>query len=135
MYELQVKEKLMNYICKHKNGIKVRKTLLNGLLLHQWVEDKDGKSWNMRDLLCYECHDSPIAGHIGIAMINSLLRRSFIWPGMQDKEVFRLHGLPDRIISDRDTRFTSSFWQQGCSRRRQSCEKHGGDAVPPHSLT
>ena len=28
------------------------------------------------------------------------------------KEVFRLHGLPDRIVSDRDTRFTSSFWQQ-----------------------
>ena len=162
--------------------------------------DSTGKTWNMRDLLCYECHDSPIAGHIGVSRMSALLRRSFIWPGMKDnivkqvrecydcqqnkashgrvqgmytplippirrwsevsldfitdlpvttvgkydailvvqdstsrmihlipfcmtygavetanlyfKEVFRLHGLPDRIVSDRDTRFTSSFWQQ-----------------------
>ena len=28
------------------------------------------------------------------------------------KEVFRLHGLPDKIVSDRDVRFTSAFWKQ-----------------------
>jgi len=26
------------------------------------------------------------------------------------KDIWRLHGLPERIISDRDTRFTSKFW-------------------------
>ena len=26
------------------------------------------------------------------------------------KEIFRLHGLPKRIVSDRDAKFTSNFW-------------------------
>ena len=28
------------------------------------------------------------------------------------KEIFRLHGLPETIISDRDPRFTSAFWRE-----------------------
>jgi len=27
------------------------------------------------------------------------------------KEIFRLHGLPKAIISDRDAKFTSNFWK------------------------
>jgi hypothetical protein len=27
------------------------------------------------------------------------------------KEIFRMHGLPKTIISDRDTKFTSNFWK------------------------
>jgi hypothetical protein len=27
------------------------------------------------------------------------------------KEIFRMHGLPKAIISDRDTKFTSNFWK------------------------
>jgi hypothetical protein len=27
------------------------------------------------------------------------------------KEIFRLHGMPKEIVSDRDTKFTSNFWK------------------------
>ena len=27
------------------------------------------------------------------------------------KEIFRLHGIPEKIISDKDARMTSRFWQ------------------------
>jgi hypothetical protein len=27
------------------------------------------------------------------------------------KDIFRLHGMPKEIISDRDTKFTSNFWK------------------------
>jgi hypothetical protein len=27
------------------------------------------------------------------------------------KEIFRVHGMPKEIISDRDTKFTSNFWK------------------------
>jgi hypothetical protein len=28
------------------------------------------------------------------------------------KEIFRLHGIPKKVISDRDVKFTSSFWKE-----------------------
>ena len=32
------------------------------------------------------------------------------------KEIFRFHGIPKAIISDRDTKFTSNFWRYLFSR-------------------
>jgi transposase InsO family protein len=32
------------------------------------------------------------------------------------QHIFRLHGIPKSILSDRDTKFTSSFWQHMWSR-------------------
>ena len=51
------------------------------------MKNVDGKKMKMRDLLCYECHDAPIAGHIGIARMSSLLRRSFYWSNMKESIV------------------------------------------------
>jgi RNase H-like domain found in reverse transcriptase/Reverse transcriptase (RNA-dependent DNA polymerase)/Integrase zinc binding domain len=33
---------------------------------------------------------------------------------LMEQHVFRLHGLPQDIVSDRDIRFNSSFWQESC---------------------
>lgn len=44
------------------------------------------------------------------------------------REVFRLHGMPDEIVSDRDPRFTAAFWQavfrQLGTRLRMSTSDH-----------
>jgi hypothetical protein len=32
-------------------------------------------------------------------------------PNIFMKEIFRLHGMPREIVSDRDTKFTSNFWK------------------------
>ena len=164
------------------------------------LTDSKGEQHSMRELICYECHDSSVAGHLGVTRMSALIRRNFYWPNMTDtikkqvrecfecqqnkathgriqglskplippikrwsevsldfitdlpvtsehqydaimvvmdqtsrmvhlipykmiygavetaglyfREIFRLHGLPDRIMSDRDTRFTSAFWKE-----------------------
>ena len=163
------------------------------------VLNKEGSEVAMRDQICYETHDTPIAGHLGRDRMYALISRSFFWPRMLKdivkqvsecaecqhnktvkgkrqglytpvipsirrwsewsldwifklpktqgegydgifvvmdsttkrvhlfpfketwgaketadlifKRVFPLHGLPEKIYSDRDTRFTSKLWQ------------------------
>jgi hypothetical protein len=54
------------------------------------------------DRLTKFAHLFPIATDFGATQLAELFFR----------EVFRLHGLPKTIISDRDSRFMSTFWQE-----------------------
>jgi hypothetical protein len=54
------------------------------------------------DRLMKFAHFFPIATDFSVAQVAELFFR----------EVFRLHGLPKTIISDRDSRFMSTFWQE-----------------------
>jgi hypothetical protein len=53
------------------------------------------------DRLTKFAHFFPIATDFSVAQVAELFFR----------EVFRLHSLPKTIISDRDIRFMSTFWQ------------------------
>ena len=48
---------------------------------------------------------------VHLVPINTTTKASdLVW--MYIKEVVRLHGLPDTIVSDRDSKFTSKFWNE-----------------------
>ena len=46
------------------------------------ISNQDKLTVNMREQLCFECHDSHVAGHIGVNRMSALLKRSFFWPKM-----------------------------------------------------
>jgi hypothetical protein len=54
------------------------------------------------DRLTKFAHFFPIATDFSATQVAKLFLR----------EVFRLHGLPKTIISDRDSKFMSTFWQE-----------------------
>ena len=49
------------------------------------IKGDDNKKHRMRELLCHETHDSPVAGHLGRDRTSALLKRSFYWPKMDDQ--------------------------------------------------
>ena len=53
------------------------------------------------DRFTKQCHFIPTNKSVGVVETAALFIR----------EIYRLHGLPTSIISDRDPRFTSHFWQ------------------------
>lgn len=57
------------------------------------------------DRLSKMVHLAPCTKHVTAEQLGQLL----------EKHVFRLHGVPQDIVSDRDIRFETKFWQESCS--------------------
>ena len=53
------------------------------------------------DKLCKDCHFIPIKSTY------KLVKIAYIFM----KEIFKLHGVPKLIFSDRDAKFTGNFWK------------------------
>ena len=53
------------------------------------------------DTLTKETHFVPVHSTIGTTEISNIFM----------KDIFRLHGIPKMIASDRDEKFTSNFWK------------------------
>ncbi|KAJ7992247.1 hypothetical protein DPEC_G00276540 [Dallia pectoralis] len=81
-------------------------------------------------------HDSNLACHPGARRTLEFIRRQFWWPAMGKdvraiplpklpsaketavlmlEHVFRTHGLPTDLVSDRGPQFTSGFWRAFCT--------------------
>jgi transposase InsO family protein len=66
------------------------------------LSDGHDSIWVVVDRFTKMCHFIPLKTN---AKKSSDLARIFL------REIWKLHGLPREIVSDRDTRFTAKFWQ------------------------
>ncbi|GMF16385.1 unnamed protein product [Phytophthora fragariaefolia] len=96
----------------------------NGLLLYSAVDDNADRvvvpdDHELKFRITYEYHNAPTSGHPGREKTYLLLTRDIHW-GHRYKwtarlgvdMIFRHHGMPIDIVSDRDPRFTAPFWQE-----------------------
>ncbi|CDF33000.1 unnamed protein product [Chondrus crispus] len=80
----------------------------------------------IREIMLHDNHESLHGAHRGLKKTLQFVRRHLYWPSMNKElheyiktcpksevfyyEIYKHHGLPRKIISDRDTRFTSALW-------------------------
>ncbi|KAL3675441.1 hypothetical protein R1sor_025389 [Riccia sorocarpa] len=67
----------------------VRAQKHQGVSTNQGIVFKEGRVWipqetSLRHTILAECHDSPIAGHVGIEKTLETLQRVFYWPKMKE---------------------------------------------------
>ncbi|KAL3700980.1 hypothetical protein R1sor_019002 [Riccia sorocarpa] len=130
-----------NFWIKLVNATKIDEEIVGaqnrkGISTNQGIVFKEGRVWipqevSLRHTILAECHDSAVAGHVGIEKTLETLQRIFYWPKMKEdtatyvrscrecqqikatnqSPAVRHHGLSQVIITDRGTQFTSLFWR------------------------
>ena len=100
----------------HRSSIKASVGLLQPLLVPEWKWEVISMNFITRLSMTWRQHDSIMV------VVDKLTKVAYFTPVNSThktddiarvfmKEIFKLHGLPKAIVSDRDVKFTSNFWK------------------------